>query len=228
MSSRNKIIYTTLISFGIIIISSFMIWLYRLAKPTPGGCKGSNWKWDDKCNYIQELQYDGSLQSPNNIKPYLIKFSYVSGSGNSIFSGVWYRIRYVNVVTGGYSDFSDWTEHPVMSGSCVLPCDPKIGCSYPSGPDSCTFNTPVIGINTKDSSYSPQKPLKDGSFVYINLHRAISDTKPTENAETQIIGTLISPVSQGGEKYWTLIDVLNNPCKEGCNTPSICTGGSCP
>ncbi len=119
-----------------------------------------------------------------------------------------------------------------MSGACKVPCDPRVGCSFAQGVASCLFNQPTIGVNQKDAKYSPQKQENTG-FIYINLHRYInqedpfSTKMPADDVPDEIIGTLLSPSRSGGESYWSLIDVLNNPCRTGCNLPDVCNGGSC-
>ena len=65
-----------------------------------------------KTHAREELQrqfkkfYDGSLKSPAHLRPALTDFRHSGGSGPSVFLPCWYRFRYVDVKTGGYSDFS--------------------------------------------------------------------------------------------------------------------------
>ena len=234
-----KYLYTFFILAFIGLISYLIYWTYKLPQPTPGtGCASSKtlgWKWNDKCTYIQELEPDTTLQSPKSISPYLVKFQLSQGAGPSIFVGCWYRFRYVNVLTGGYSDFSDWTKGAVYSGNCKLPCDPAQNgsCPFPQGLASCTFNQPTIGVNKKDSQYSPQTQDPSAkTFVYLNLHRYVntndpfSSIPPNDNVQDEIVGTLLSSVTSNGQSYWSLIDVLQNPCKNGCNAPGVCSGGA--
>ncbi len=227
-------IYTGLIVTAFAIVSYLLWWTYHLPKPTPGtGCQNRGWKWDSQCRFINEIAYDPSLSSPKGTSPYLIRFQNSPGAGPAIFAGCWYRFRYVNVLTGGYSEFSDWSNLPVLAGGCQAPCDPKIGCTFAQGISSCVFNQPTIGVNTKEAKYSPQTAVGN-TYVYINLHRYVntgnptSTTPPPNDATDEIIGVMLAPASVGGEKYFSLIDVLNNPCKEGCNPPNVCNGGQCP
>jgi len=213
-------------------------WTYKLEKPTPGNkCSGNGWKWDTTCSYIQEIKPDPSLKSPQS-PPYLINFTKSEGAGPPIFLPMWYRYRYVNVLTGGYSSFSPWTTSPVMSGECVLPCvadgtpvspinTPSVECPFPTGPSSCVFNQPVIGVPKTKIDYSPVTVNPDGGFIYMNLHRyvgRVGDTKPPDNPKDEIVGVILMP-REG--KYYVYIDVLNNPCKKGCPLPDLCSSKPC-
>jgi len=217
----------------LILIIGFGIWVYLLKKPTTGvNCHTkSKWLWNKDCKSFQEKFYDATLKSPAKLKPYLLNFTHASGGGPSIFLPMWYRFRYVNVNTGGYSDFSDWIAAPVISGSCKLPCIKGVGkCEGQiiQGYDSCLFNQPTIGIAESDIAYDFTKALPNGDFVYINLHRYVGEssadaTPPPPNAKDEIIGILAAIETIGGKKYYSMIDVLKNPClSQSCNTPTWC------
>ena len=225
--------------FGLVVIAIvitlliiFSLWVERLKKPSPGrDCHDtSDWLWDDTCTYIQEKSYDPSLKSPEKLYPVLTGFVNSTGAGNSIFLPCWYRFRYVNVKTGSYSDFSDWSQSPVMSGSCCLPCPGGPGncpSTVKQGYYSCPSNQPTIGIEKSLVQYSPTEMQKDGSFIFLNLHRYVgsdpSDANPPpKNVKDEIIGYLLPTTFVGNTSYYSWVDVLSNPCKEGCKTPSWC------
>lgn len=228
-----KIILSIFISILLLGNMYFMWWIYKLEKPKPGTCGNSSFKWNEGCTSILEIQKDNTLPSPKGQKLNLLNFLNSPGAGNSIFKKCWYRFRYVNVLTGGYSDFSDWTDGPVESGGCNMPCiDGK--CAFATGPQSCSFNQPTIGIASDDAKFSPQIPRSDGSFVYMNLHRytTINDDIPSDAVTDEIVGVLIAPFGFKNNKgWWSWIDVLNNPCKlasSGCKQPNTCKGSVCP
>lgn len=215
---------------GVIIgVGVFAYWVEKMRKP--GGkvdCQThSNWLWDKSCLFFQEKFYDSSLKSPENIEPVLTSFRFAQGAGSPFFLPCWYRIRYINVKTGGYSKFSKWTRLPVISGACKLPC-PNDGCgsNTKTGYESCDANQPTIGISKNQSQYNPYTQQKDGSYIYINLHRytgkSFTDSDPPpDDAEDEIIGYLTLGTVDGVSYYdWT--DALFNPCKEGCNIPTWC------
>jgi hypothetical protein len=236
--SGGVIVSLVAIAIIIVLLSIFAFKVYYMKAPTPGrDCRAtSDWLWSDNCLYIQELQPDYTLSSPTNLRPYLIDFTYSPSSGNSFFLPVWYRFRYVNVLTGGYSDFSNWTQTPVISGGCCLPCvgGPGNCGDMKTGYSSCSFNRPTIGISSKDSQYNPtQYQESTGTYIYLNLHRYVGtsynqSSMPPDNAVDEIIGTLQPGQYINGVQYYSAYDVYNNPCKEGCITPSWCTTpGSC-
>ena len=203
-----------------------MWWTYTLPKPSPGsGCtNNTSWVWDESCLFIKEVKLDPSLASPKGIAPVLVGFTKSAGAGPPLFLPMWYRFRYVNVLTGGYSEYSDWTKSSVMSGSCCLPCDGV--CPFSVGDVTCTYNQPVIGINRTNIKYSPKLAQKNGEFIYMNLHRyvgKVGDDKPPDNAKDEIVGMMIMPKG----KYFACIDVLNNPCKKGCQVPDLCSSNPC-
>lgn len=236
-----QILLLVLLGITILLLLYFIWWTKNLSKPKPGkDCLSSGWSWNESCMYFNEVSYDNTLASPSNLSPYIIGFSYSSGTGNPLYLPLWYRFRYVNVKTGGYSDFSKWCASPVISGSCCLPCPGGVGnCNsqVPQGSKTCSYNKPIIGISQSDSAYNPYIPLSDGSFVYINLHRytgkLLNDTTPPPNntTEDEIIGYLTPGFNYGGVNYYGLVDVLNNPCSttstsssgNTCQKPSWCS-----
>jgi len=238
-----QILLLILIGSAILLLLYFIWWVKKLSKPTPGrSCHNTGWVWNDSCLYFDEKQYDPTLSSPSDLQPYLIGFSSSPSVGNPLYLPMWYRFRYVNVVTGGYSDFSKWTSSPVISGSCCLPCPGGAGkCSFTQGPTTCSYNYPVIGISESDSSYKPYTPQPDGSFIYINVHRYVGksytdNTPPSDNVEDEIVGYMTPGKQYGGVNYYSLNDVLYNPCSEGnaysvgtCPKPTWCSGpgGEC-
>lgn len=207
------------------ILSYGIWWAYTLQKPLPGGgCGKSGWLWNESCLYINEVKPDPALVSPKGLSPVLIGFTKAAGAGPPIFLPMWYRFRYVNVLTGGYSEFSDWTKSPVMSGACCLPCDGV--CPFATGSTTCTYNQPVIGIDKTKIKYNPQVQQEKGEFIYMNLHRyvgKIGDKTPPTDAKDEIVGMMIMP----RRKYYAYIDVLDNPCKKGCQVPDLCSSNPC-
>jgi len=223
---------------GVIVLTVlFGLYVWNL-QPTPHKCShatgtggSKNWLWNSKCTGIQEIFYDSSIKSPGNTKPYLTEFKKgnVTEIGGSIFKPCWYRFRYVNTKTGAYSDFSDWTDYPVMSGSCCLPCfggPNKCSSSVNPGYNSCQDNYPVIGALSSKIHYKPDISNSNGQYV-INLHRYVGDVKngknvkPPKTAKTEVVGMLMIPSPDG--MFYTWNDILENPCgKKKCSTPSWC------
>lgn len=233
-----QIFLLCIVAIAIILILYFIWWVRNLPKPTPGKtCHNTDWSWNNSCLYFDEKTYDPTLKSPADIKPYLIGFSNSSGAGNPLYLPMWYRFRYVNVVTGGYSDFSQWTSSPVISGGCCLPCPEGVGkCSFSQGSSTCSYNSPIIGIAQSESAYNPYSPQPDGSFIYINVHRYVGKsytdiTPPSSDVEDEIVGYMIPGNIYGGVSYYGLKDVLYNPCTSGniyyvgnCSVPTWCSG----
>lgn len=225
------IFWLVVIGVVIVIFIIFWWWLYRLQEPKPGkDCSKSGWLWDSSCMYIQETAPDSSLQSPENLNLFLLSFSYSSSMGKSYFLPVWYRFRYVNTKTGGYSPYSAWTKNPVISGSCCLPCENGNGSCPPEVSTACNTNRPELAITADDSQYNPTTPQSDGSFIYLNLHRYVGSSytdrnPPDDTVEDEIIGTL-QPKYLDGVQYYSWPDIVG-VCSTGCTTPTWCQGGSC-
>lgn len=157
----------------ILILGIGYYWVINLQAPSPGNsCSNSDWLWIDNCLGFQELNPDPTLLSPSNEKLYLVKFANTAGAGPPMCKPMWYRFRYVNVKTGGYSPFSAWTTNPIFAGANNLPCLQGNGncpTSVPEGSQSCQFNAPTVGIPSL--LYSPTQPTVSGSFIYANVHR---------------------------------------------------------
>jgi len=163
-----RIGFAIFISILIILLCFAAFEVYILQKPKPGrGCTGTGFVWAKNCLYLEERFKDPTLSSPNGIIPYLVNFEHATGAGNSIFKNCWYRLRYVNTKTGGYSDFSEWTQTAVRSGSTTLPVAP--GITIPQGKDSCSFNQPTIGIPLSASAYSPLEPFNGDLSMFIAM-----------------------------------------------------------
>jgi hypothetical protein len=237
-----QILSLLIIGTIILLLLYFIWWVKTLSAPTPGkSCHNTGWSWNNSCLYFDEKEYDPTLTSPAELQPYLIDFSNSPSAGNPLYLPMWYRFRYVNVITGGYSDFSKWSASPVISGGCCLPCKDGVGkCSFTQGPSTCSYNSPVIGIAQSDSAYNPQSMQSDGSFIYINVHRYVGKlytetSPPADNVEDEIVGYMI-PSAAYGSSYYILKDILYNPCNSGnqysvgtCSKPTWCSGseGTC-
>lgn len=236
----STIIWVVVLGTLIIGLIFFGLWVRNLKKPTPGrNChETSDWLWSDDCFSFQEKFFDSSLDSPAGVRPYLINFESSAGMGNPLRLPMWYRFRYVNVSTGGYSDFSEWTTNPVIVGSCCLPCpggaDNCSALGIKTGSSTCNYNKPNIGVNTNDAAYDPKVPLEDGSFVYMNLHRYTGKSPaetnpPADDVKDEIVGYLPMSTTVGGVSYYNWFDFNYNPCAAGCTVPTWCqgSGGSC-
>lgn len=216
----------------LIILLIFGAWVLFLSKPHIGvDCKKSGWVWSDDCLYFQEKFFDSNLKDPSHLRPYLVKFSDVDGAGPPVCLPMWYCFRYVNVKTGGYSKFSQWTEAPVHAGADTLPCVDGVGkCNknyVPQGGQTCGFNQPVIGV--PNLQYSPLKQEPGDTFIYANIHRWVGqsgDVKPPgppETTKTEIIGYFIPSKTVPGIKFaWN--DVQFNPCEDGGPGCGRCLG----
>lgn len=219
-----------------ITLTVFAWWVYKLKKPHTGvNCHThSTWLWNKDCLSFQEKFKDSNLKSPKDISLVLTGFTQAEGGGPPLQLPMWYRFRYVNVKTGGYSEFSEWTKSPVIAGSCCLPCPGGVGIDCPStvgeGSESCNYNQPTIGLSSKESQYSPLSPQPDGGFIYMNLHRYVGEkysdnTPPPADAKDEIVGFLFPGTSIGGVQYYEWTDVLFNPCKDkDCKEPAWCRG----
>lgn len=200
----------------LVVIIALGVWVYFVSPSPSDLCKtNSNWLWDPSCNYFQEKAYDSSLQSPSELQLYLVNFVNSVGGGPNVCLPMWYRFRYVNVLTGGYSDFSKWTASAVQAGSSVLPClnGPGNCPGITQGIKSCSFNQPTIGATYLH--YNPNIPY-NGAYVFANVHRYTGGwndnplTPPPDDAQDEIIGFLIPTVSYPSVGYaW--VDALYNP-----------------
>ncbi len=221
-----NIMWMIIIFILIITLMGFGYWVYLLPKPMPGvDChKHTNQVWSENCQYLLEKAYDSTIPSPENLKPYLLRFSKSEGAGPPLSLPMWYRFRFVNTTTGNYSDFSQWIDSPVIAGSTNLPCVDGAGkCISPSisqGAQTCLYNSPLVGVLTSSLPFTPLIPIDDsGSFLAINLHRYVSSNPndanpPDDDVEDEIVGYFF-PNSISGVDYMGWIDMLNNPCSSG-------------
>lgn len=250
MNKTSKIIWLGILAALLIGSVIVIFFIYKMPQPSYGknchaGSSASE-KWNDSCTYINELSFDSSLSSPSSLSLNLLKFEKIPGAGNPLNLPMWYRFRYVNANTGGYSDFSKWTASPVYAGSDSLPCVAGIGsCSTQYVPaNTCNFNQPTIGIATNALQYPLMRPMSSGQTIYANVHRYVgtslgnSSEGPTPpcnqgqdpatdnciSVQDEIIGVLMPPVTMGGVQYNSIIDVLDNPCQNAsqCPAPSNC------
>ena len=237
---KSVVISLIFIFIAVFFLTIFAVYLHNIEEPPPfEAChRDTEWKWDDKCTHIEEISPDPSLKSPKDLYPVLIDFSYREKLKlPPIYLPSWYRIRYVNTRTGGYSEFSSWSLSPVISGSCNLPCPDGVGkrCPFSDGYSSCSFNRPQIGIPASSLQYDPFKQDLNGDFIFTNLHRYVAKNyddrdPPADDVEDEIVGVLLSDKTVAGKKYLSWIDVLDNPCEKGCKIPEFCQSGEneCP
>jgi len=218
MDDLNILWFVMLISIVIVILYG-IYYIFTMEKPLTGNCNNikrtqPDMLWNENCTYITERSYDSTLKTPTS-PLYLTAFT---GNKDSkpIGANVWYRYRYVNGKTGGYSQFSPWTMKPIMSGIKNLPCmnDNCDGMTY-SGIPSCNSNVPVLSIKTIDYDID--------SGVLANVHRVVkppNDTsQPSSNEEGDIIG-ILTPSKNG----WSVFDpsaskICDNATGFVCNAP---------
>lgn len=219
------IIILTLI---LILLSIFFIYVLFLKNPNIIDCSNSSYLWNNDCIGFQENFPDNSLTSPSKTLS-LVSFDNVQGAGRPIYLPMWYKYRYVNMRTGGYSPFSNWTNSPIIAGSCCLPCL-NDNCTIPIGFSSCNANSPKIGIFEKDLDYIPFKLQKNGDMIGINIHRYVDPNPnrtnpPSSEEDGVIIGYLIPGGIVQNQNVFIWNDVLANPCSEGCSMTSNCMNG---
>ena len=228
MNLSNKIWLSGIFLLCVLLII-FLVYMILLKEPNPfKKChEDKAGLWDESCTHIQEKKYDPSLKSPEGISPVLINFSNSVGLNyKPFYLPVWYRFRYVNSKTGGYSRFSSWTKSPIISGGCCLPCPegPGKNCPFLDGYDSCDYNKISIGVPKNQVVYYP------GQEIYMNLHRYTGssyndNTPPGNDVQDEIVGVLLAQkyLSSDNVKYFYWIDVLSgSPCDNGCDIPVQC------
>lgn len=203
---------------GIILLGlSWTLWKVReTTKPLPGNCDTVKESqpgvlWNNTCSYIEEKDHDGTLKTPQ--KPlYLTRFTASSSFGPPLGANAWYRYRYVNGKTGGYSLFSPWTKSPVIAGGLDLPCKDGNCDGVSAGKSSCQNNIVQLGIDDLDYDIA--------SGIYANVHRVVlpanNSKQPGKDEEGQIVGFL----APQGMKSWQFIDLSPSPCSDIiCNRP---------
>lgn len=212
----------------LIILSIFFVYVLFLQNPSMINCSNNSYMWNQNCIGFQENFLDDSLKIPS--KPLsLVSFDNVQGAGNPIYLPMWYKYKYINLKTGGYSKSSEWTDKPIIAGSCCLPCL-NDNCDFSIGFSTCNSNSPKIGIFEKDLDYKPFSIDEDGNSYGINIHRYVDPnpnrtTPPSQDEDGVIIGYLIygGIVQNQGVAVWN--DVLANPCSRGCQVTNNCMNG---
>lgn len=202
--------------FLVIILSMLIALLWFVgftSKPHAGTCDSmkakGNYVWNDDCTFLREIKTDTQLKKP--VSPlYLSGFRSSPSLGDPLGINVWYRYRYVDAKTGGYGNFSPWTENPIIAGSKTLPCKNN-DCSYITGVSSCDNNLVEVSVDSIDYK------IEDG--IYANVHRYVSNDgkQPSYDEDDEIVGYLFPSNSR-----WKYIDT-NSPCKtNSCNMPPGC------
>ncbi len=214
------IVFTCAALLALIVYYAIKIWF--MPEPQKGtGCKNKGEQWSDDCTTLQEITPDSSLTSPKGKSLFLLSFVNDSGLGSPFTSPVWYRFRYVNSSTGGYSEFSDWTPYPVQSGACCLPCQTGgLGC----GKRSCDSNKPTLAILQSQLDYTIDSPLPGGVIVYVSLHSYVGGSTPPSSTVTS---TPIGNMYPQGNTYYTAVD-FSNPCGGGKCSGKCTSTGACP
>ena len=198
------------LGLGVTLLLCICIAIYYTAtvsNPGPGNCsslKKSGDLWSDDCSTIVEKDFDGTLKQPS--KPlYLSGFRESKSFGKPLGANTWYRYRYVNSKTGGYSKFSPWTESPIIAGGKNLPCKDGDCSSLSQDGNFCKSNIVELSIDGLDYSMSDN--------IYANVHRYASPNgeKPTDTTENdKAVGYLLP----SGAKTWTFVDVSSSVCDE--------------
>jgi len=217
-----------ILTLVLIILNVFFLYVLFLKNPREINCSNNSYLWNSNCIGFQENFLDDSLKSPS-IPLKLISFDNVQGAGNPIYLPMWYRYRYINMRTGGYSPLSDWTNTPIIAGSCCLPCLNN-NCTFSVGFDTCNANSPKIGIFQKDLDYIPFSLNKNGDPIGINIHRYVDPNPnrtnpPSPQEEGTIIGYLIPGGIVQNQNVFVWNDVLANPCSKGCEVTNNCMSG---
>lgn len=235
---------TPLRTFFLICILGFIIWcfyklfkLWKMPEPTPGKECDPNQVWaDSSCSTVKEVQYDPTLVSPKGKSMVLLSFETQGTSIQPVYNPVWYRFRYVNLNTGGYSDFSDWTASAVMSGSCCLPCPGGVGncdSTIGNGYTTCKANLPTLGIETTESDYKPFIPFDaQGDSVVASVHRYMNPpdvmTKPADDVKDDIVGVMNTTKNVSGKSYYAFIDWKYPACGSTDTSSGPNNYGKCP
>jgi hypothetical protein len=213
---------TPLRAFFVVCLLGFIVWcifeivkLQKMPEPTPGKACDPNQVWaDSSCATIKELKFDPTIVSPAGKSMSLLAFEAQGTSIQPIYNPVWYRFRYVNVVTGGYSNFSDWTLSPVMSGSCCLPCVGGVGqcdSSIGNGYTTCKANMPTLGVEQTVLDYPPLAPVDANGTAFVpSVHRYTNPpgvtTKPSSDVKDEVVGVMDMMKTVSGKNYYTFMD----------------------
>jgi len=179
---------------------------------------------------MKETKFDPTITSPKGKSLVLLSFETQGASIQPIYNPVWYRFRYVNMLTGGYSDFSDWTASPVMSGSCCLPCPGGVGkcdSSIGNGYSTCKANMPTLGIDMEALDYSPLLPVDANGTAFVpSVHRYTNPpgvmTKPADDVKDEIVGVIELTKTVAGKNYYAFMD-WKYPACGSTDTPSSMT-----
>ena len=217
-------IWMIILVMFILMVIGFAVWVYTLPPPYVKNCKQwrkTNPAFNEDCLYPRAIGVqDPSMKNPSEMQLFMAGFSYSASGGLPLCLPLWYRFRYVNDISGNYSEFSKWTCSAVMAGGTNLPCPPD--CSEGmcderiSGQDSCTFNRVVMGV-TDDLQYG-MTPDADGSvnwavvYRYVGNADTVSDPPPEGDDVGDPLGTL-KPIASGSYTN-TFTDIGNNPCPE--------------
>lgn len=200
-----------------VVLCYFEFKLYFLKKPTPGSsCSGA---FSSDCSTINETTPDESLISPTGKSLELISFTNdVNFPGLPFYQPVWYRFRYVNGTTGGYSGWSDWCSHPIQSGGCCFPCT---DCGNIAGVNSCQNNKLTVGIPISNLDYTLETLVGNGDVVYAVVHSYLGNvnevTPPSSPTNDTIVGYLIPGSLVNGIQYYSVLDTTN-PCQKCIQT----------
>ncbi len=218
-------IWMIILVMFIFMVIGFAVWVYTLPPPYVKSCnkrRKTNPAWNDNCLYPRAIGVqDPNMEDPSEKQLFMAGFSYSASGGLPLCLPLWYRFRYVNDISGNYSEFSQWTCSAVVAGGTNLPCLPDCSegsCSEKiSGEASCTFNRVVIGV-TNDLKYG-LTPNEDGSinwavvYRYVGQADTVSDPPPEGDSVGDPLGTL-KPISSSGGYTNTFTDISNNPCPE--------------
>lgn len=187
-----------LLSFFLLI--SIGITVYFIFFRDTSNCSSS---WDQKtCAFISEKYLDSTLITPNE-PLYLGDLIFNKTSNPPFCTNTWYAYRAVRESDGGYSNLSPWFG-PIRTGSSNNPCYPMSGSqsSNPQG-NNCAQDKILVTLNANQPTIVTVDPLNYNisQGIYYNVHRIVSDDKPSSTDTGDIIGFLITYPYQG--KNWT-------------------------
>lgn len=186
----------------------------------------SSWLWNENCTGFIESDDTGdnpdpSIPSAVNFPLGIISFT-DDGPSSPFYENVFYRYNFVDVETGNYGEFSNWT-NPIMSGASTLPYLP--GINGPTGSATCKSNMLTIGINSTAAGIPPimTKPYSGDKFYGANVYRystgSASDASPPPAGE---MGDLVGFLVPNGN-YYSFVDI-QGPCYgTSCEIPATCS-----